>query len=90
MFPLDLSVKIIQVFDEFFFLSIFTKHGGHLFAQSRNYIRMDFGQSGTLDEVVELKSRRFALIQCTVCPHAYIAKIQDFGFRHFYGKFMCF
>ena len=62
MFPLDLSVKIIQVFDEFFFLSIFTKHGGHLFAKARNYIRMDFGQSSTLDEVVELKSRRFALV----------------------------
>ena len=63
MFPLDLSIKIIQVFDEFFFLSIFTKHGGHLFTKARDNIRMDFGQSGTLDEVVELKCKRFSLVR---------------------------
>ena len=31
-----------------------------------------------------------SIIHCTMCLHAYIAKILDFEFRQFFGKFRCF
>ena len=57
MLPLDLSIQIIQVFNEFFFLGILAKHGRHLFFQTGYDVGMDFSQPGTFDEVVELKKK---------------------------------
>ena len=58
MLVLDLLVDSVQIADNLLLLRVLAEHGGHLTLNLTDYVRVDFGQSRSLYQVVELSQRR--------------------------------